>query len=107
MKRVDYEWCVEELDIDYDVIGINLYEPGELSDAVEYFETLKPLERDLCLYARTWDRNGEVECLLWAYVREGELQPHLYLGHGYKPGQPQRKVPQRLMAEFNRIVKGA
>jgi hypothetical protein len=101
MGEITYEWCVEEMDGD-DIVETDFYEPGKLSDAISRLKELDPAQRSLCLYARTWDRHGEMTNQEWAYVEGGVLQPHLYLAGGSKFGLPQRKVPQRFLNEFKK-----
>lgn len=108
MKRVEYEWCVEHLEEnDIDIEDLDFRDVGELEDLLIQLKKWGPNHNraDVCLVCKVWDADYHAADTYWAYVIDGKLDTHLYEGRGgYAELTPARKVPQRLMAEFNRAT---
>jgi len=105
MKRLRYEWDIEEIDEHGDINDHHhrdkLSEFFELGFADDFAAALKGEGYQLVLVRDTLDSDGAVDLRSWAYVEDGKLP--VFSGDGF--GRCAAKVPQRFHRELAAAIK--
>ena len=105
MKRLRYEWDIEEIDEHGDIIDHHhrdkLSEFFECGFADDFAAALKREGYLLVLVRDMLDRNGDVDLRSWAYVKDGKLPVFSHDAWGRYVA----KVPQRFHRELAAALK--
>ena len=105
MKRLRYEWDIEDIDEHGDINDHHhrdkLSEFFECGFADDFAAALKGLGCQLVLVRDTLDSDGAVDLRSWAYVEDGKLPVFSHDGCGGRAA----KVPQRFHRELASTLK--
>ena len=105
MKRLRYEWDIEDIDEDSTISDHHhrdkLSEFFELGFADDFAAALKGLGCQLVLVRDTVDKDYGIVFRSWAYVEDGKLPVFSHDGCGRRAA----KVPQRFHRELASTLK--